>query len=373
MNQKLIEDKCIDHYIIKKEIQMENLKFFIYSINIAQLSHIRTMTMYNKLNCYLKNYEVPFDPKIIKKFFNHMSTIILKYGLEKLDIKEGTKEQIKDPNILKDISILLDNIPFKYLYLRKYTPKGQLKTDILFKKRFEKTNYIYFDIIFKEESIKTYKKRVYKTIQYLVNDSCYKKNVLFCFQEIYPLIEFLEIVQDFKDLNVIDPKIFREDKIEDSLYKVLFFKSNNILITRRCCFTFHRLDSDSDMFLNFFHHKKQNGEKDRNMNQNVKYYINELDLYLYNIHSFLYSDKQIKRNFQEKFIPFFEKNPKKNMIFIGDFNFQMKKETKIEIEKKLKDIDIFVEFYPNPFSRKKKNYDGIIVKLSQFIPIDRNR
>lgn len=362
-NQKLIEEKCIDHYIIKKKVNVDNNTIYIYSINIAQLSHIRTMTMYNKLNCYLKNYEVPIEQKVITKFFNEMSFIILKYKLENRKIEEGVKEEIKDPLILKDISELLNGIPFIHLYLRKYIPQNQFKTDPIFKKRFEKTNYIYFDIIFQEESIDTYKKRVYKTIQHLVKDSKYKRNVIFCFQEIYPLIEFLEIIKKFKDLVVVDPTFNNEKKIDDTLYKVLFFKSNNILITKKCPFTFNRINNEYDLFLNFFNHKRQNGEIDRNINQNIKYYSKELDLYLYNIHSYLYCDKRIKTMFDEKFIPYFKKNPNKKMILIGDFNFQMKDETKKYIEEKLKKENIMVEFYPNPFSLKKINYDGILIKL----------
>ena len=49
----LIDEKCIDHYILYEEVKLDNTKrkIHLYSINIAQLSHIRTMTMYNKLNC----------------------------------------------------------------------------------------------------------------------------------------------------------------------------------------------------------------------------------------------------------------------------------------------------------------------------------
>ena len=363
LNETLIKEKCIDHYIIKKKVIVNNNTLYIYSINNAQLSHIRTMTMYNKLNCYLKNYEVPIEQKVITKFFNEMSFIILKYGLEKKDIDEGSKEEIKDPRIVKDISELLNGIPFIHLYVRKYIPKDQFKTDPIFKRRFEKTNYIYFDIIFQEESIKTYKKRVYKTIQYLVKDSKKKKNIIFCFQEIYPLIDFLETIQKFKNLVVLDPKINNEHKIDDTLYKVLFFKSNNILITKKCSFLFHRMYHDHDIFLKFFNHQKQNGEIDRNINQNIKYYSKELNLYLYNIHGHLYCDKRIKTIFEEKFIPYFRKNVDKNIIVVGDFNFQMKKETKEYIENRLKEENIMVEFYPNPFSLKKINYDGIITRL----------
>ena len=162
---------------------------------------------------------------------------------------------------------------------------------------------------------------------------------------------------------VIDPKFTNNKKMDDSLYKVLFFKSNNILITRKCSFTFQRINYGNDLFLNFFNHKKQNGEIDRNINQNIKYYIKELDLYLYNIHSYLYCDKRIKTMFDDKFIPYFKRNPNKKIILIGDFNFQMKEETKKYIEEKLKKENIIVEFYPNPFSLKKINYDGVLIKL----------
>ena len=119
----------------------------------------------------------------------------------------------------------------------------------------------------------------------------------------------------------------------------------------------------SDIFLKFFNHQKRNGEIDRNINQNIKYYSKELNLYLYNIHGFLYCDKRIKKIFHEKFIPLFKNNKKSNIILVGDFNFQMKNETKLYLEDKLKNENVMIEFYPNPFSTKKTNYDGIILDL----------
>ena len=62
----LIKEKCIDHYILYEEVKIKQRKLHIYSINIAQLSHFRTMTMYNKLNCFLKNYEIPINNKKVQ-------------------------------------------------------------------------------------------------------------------------------------------------------------------------------------------------------------------------------------------------------------------------------------------------------------------
>lgn len=361
----LIKEKCIDHYILYEEVNIKQKKIHLYSINIAQLSHIRTMTMYNKLNCFLKNYEIPIDNKKVQEIFNEIPNIILKYNLHKKDIEEGIKEEVKDKRVLKEL-LKLTEYPFEKVYKRKYIPKGRFLTDNIFKKRFEQTNYIYLDIIFKEESIKVYKKRVYKTCQYLVSCSKKQKNVLFCFQEIYPIINFVEVIVKFPKLTIIDPKIkdFYNTKEED-LYKTLFFKSNNVLISKDFPFHVERIKTEYDIFLNFFNCRKWNGSNwitERNMNQNIKYYIPDLDLYIYNIHSFLYRDKKIKTIFEESFIPFLKKN-KKKFIFVGDFNFQMKEETIEYIKELLKKENIISRFVINPFSLKKKNYDGIIIKL----------
>lgn len=363
----LIEEKCIDHYILYEEVnfEREQRKIHIYSVNIAQLSHIRTMTMYNKLNCFLKNYDIPIDNKKIQEIFNEIPNIILKYNLHKKDIEEGVKEEVKDKKVWKEIS-KLTKFPFVKVYKRKYIPKGRFITDTIFRKRFEKTNYIYLDIIFKEESIKLYKKRVHKTCQYLVTRSKKQKNVLFCFQEIYPLINFLEVVVKFPKLVVIDPKIKDfYNKKEDDMYKTLFFKSNNILVSKDFPFQIKRVQTEYDIFLNFFNCRKWNGDNwttERNMNQNIKYLIPELNLYLYNIHSFLYRDKKIKFIFENSFLPFL-KQSKKNIIIIGDFNFQMKEETIKYLENLLGKENIKSRFIVNPFSLKKKNYDGLILKI----------
>ena len=363
----LIDEKCIDHYILYEKVKIDNTKrkIHLYSINIAQLSHIRTMTMYNKLNCFLKNYDIPIDNKKVQDIFNEIPNIILKYDIHKKDIEEGIKEEVRDKRVRKDI-LELTKYPFVKIYKRKYIPKGRFLTDTVFKKRFEKTNYIYFDIIFKEESIKLYKKRVYKTCQYLVSRSKKQKNVLFCFQEIYPLINFLEVIINFPKLIVIDPKI--KDfyyKKEDNMYKTLFFKSNNILVSKDFPFEIQRIETEYDIFLNFFNCRKWDGENwitERNMNQNIKYFIPDFNLYLYNIHSFLYRDKKIKFTFENLFLPFL-KESKKKIIIIGDFNFQMKKETINYLQNILEEEHIKSSFIENPFSLKKKNYDGIILKI----------
>ena len=363
----LIDEKCIDHYILYEEVKIDNTKqkIHLYSVNIAQLSHIRTMTMYNKLNCFLKTYDTPIDNRKVQDIFNEIPNIILKYNIHKEDIAEGVKEEVKDKRIWKEI-LKLTGCPFVKIYQRKYIPKGRFLTDSIFKNRFEKTNYIYLDIIFKEESIKLYKKRVHRTCQYLISRSKKQKNVLFCFQEIYPLINFLEVIVKFPKLIVIDPKIKDfYNKKEDTLYKTLFFKSNNILISKDFPFPIQRINTEYDIFLNFFNCRKWYGEgwiSERNINQNVKYLIPDFNLYLYNIHGFLYRDKKIKFIFENSFIPFL-KQSKKRIIIIGDLNFQMKTETIDYLKDILEKEHIKSRFIVNPFSLKKKNYDGIILKI----------
>ena len=105
-SMNLIDEKCIDHYILYEEVKIDNTKQKIhlqYSVNIARLSHIRTMTMYNKLNCFLKTYDTPIDNRKVQDIFNEIPNIILKYNIHKEDI-EGVKEEVKDKRVWKEIN-----------------------------------------------------------------------------------------------------------------------------------------------------------------------------------------------------------------------------------------------------------------------------
>ena len=53
--EKLIQENVIDHNVLHYEKKKKGkILFDVYSLNFAQISHVRTMTMFNKINCYLK-------------------------------------------------------------------------------------------------------------------------------------------------------------------------------------------------------------------------------------------------------------------------------------------------------------------------------
>jgi hypothetical protein len=369
IDEVLIKSKCIDHHILYKRLYIKQKYLNIYSVNIAQISHIRTMTMFNKVNSFLRSYEntLTNDKMFAKVLFDEMPKIILKHNLHKENVQEGSKIEIKNVKVLKDLQKLVPNYSFDVVYLRKYIPKGKYKTDDIFKSRFEKTNYIYFDIYFQCEDVNVYKNRIRKTLKTIDKVSNRKKNILICLQEIKPLLEFVVVLNEFPQFHLQYPKIINvenEKENFDKKYKTLFFKSNTILLSKN--FQYSILHSiTNDVLLDFFNHKRViNGEVmiDRNKNQNIKYYIPSFNLYIYNIHSFIYKDKRIIDFFQKKGLDFL-RNVDKNFFIIGDLNFQMSQNIIEEFKKLLENNHMTSEFVETPFYKKKKTFDGYIVKL----------
>jgi hypothetical protein len=367
-DNELIENKCIDHHILYKRLCIKQKFLNIYSVNIAQISHIRTMTMFNKVNSFLRSYEnsLTNDKDFAKKLFDEMPRIILKHNLHKKNVNEGSKVEIKDMKVIKDLQKLVPNSCFDVVYLRKYVPNGKYKTDEIFKKRFEKTNYIYFDIYFQREDVTVYKNRIRKTLKSLDKSSKRKKNVLICLQEIKPLLEFLIVLEEFPQFKLQFPNITdiqNEKENYEKNYKTLFFKSNTILLVKNVQFSILH-NNTNDVLLDFFNHKRIiNGEiiYERNKNQNIKYYIPALNLYIYNIHSYIYKDKRIIDFFQSKGLEFI-KNNHKNFFIIGDLNFQMSPNIIESFTKILKTNNISCNFVETPFYKKKKTFDGYIFR-----------
>lgn len=368
VDDDLIESKCIDHHILYKRLCMKQKFLNIYSVNIAQISHIRTMTMFNKVNSFLRSYEnsLTNDKDFAKKLFDEMPKIIMKYNLHKEEIDEGSKVEIKDSKVIKDLQKLVPYSTFDVVYLRKYVPKGKYKTDEIFKTRFEKTNYIYFDIYFQREDVNVYKNRIRKTLTSLDKASKRKKNVLICLQEIKPLLEFMIVLEEFPQFKLQFPNLTNiqtEKENYEKKFKTLFFKSNTILLAKNFQFSIFQ-SITNDVLLDFFNHKKiMNGQiiYERNKNQNVKYYIPALNLYIYNIHSFIYKDRRIIDFFQSKGLEFI-KNNQKNFFIIGDLNFQMSPTIIKSFTKILHTNNISCNFVETPFYKKKKTFDGYLFR-----------
>lgn len=368
VDNDLIQSKCIDHHILYKRLCIKQKFLNIYSVNIAQISHIRTMTMFNKINSFLRSYEnsLTNDKEFAKKLFDEMPRIIMKHNLHKENVEEGSKVEIKDIKVLKDLQKLVPGSPFDVVYLRKYITKGKYKTDEIFTKRFEKTNYIYFDIYFQRENVNVYKNRIRKTLKSLDKSSKRKKNVLICLQEIKPLLEFIIVLEEFPQFKLQFPKVTNiqmEKENYEKKFKTLFFKSNTILLAKNFQFSIFQ-SLTNDVLLDFFNHKKiVDGQVtyERNNNQNVKYYIPALNLYIYNIHSFIYKDKRITDFFQSKGLEFI-KNNQKNFFIVGDLNFQMSPNIIQLFTTILNSNDISCSFVETPFYKKKKTFDGYIFR-----------
>lgn len=369
IDKELIESKCIDHHILYKRLCIKQKFLNIYSVNIAQISHIRTMTMFNKINSFLRSYEnsLTNDKEFAKMLFEKMPSILIKYNLHQENVEEGSKVEVKDVRVLKDLQRLCPQYSFDTVYLRKYTPCGKYKTDDIFKNRFEKTNYIYFDIYFQCEDLKVYKDRIRKTLKTLFKVSRRQKNVLICLQEIKPLLEFMIVLNEFQHFKLEYPKVSNIENEKENFeknYKTLFFKSNTILLSRNLEYSVLH-NTTNDVLLDFFNRKRLlNGVMitERNKNQNIKYYIPYLNLYIYNIHSFIYKDKRILDFFQTKGLEFI-KNIKRNIFIIGDLNFQMSPYILTQIEKMFTRQDISSKFVETPFFKKKKTFDGYMLKL----------
>ena len=275
--------------------------------------------------------------------------------------------------MLKDLKKIIPNYPFDIVYLRKYTPKGKYVTDDIFRKRFEKTKYIYFDIYFKHENIEIYKERIRKTLSLIDKVSKRQKNVLVCLQEIKPLLEFLVVLEEFSSFQLQFPQIDKDlqnKEFHEQNFKTLFFKSNSILLQRNFHYTIYQTkssnnDKNDDIIMDFFMRKRKlNNEwiTERNKNQNVKYFIPTMNLYIYNVHSFLYKDNRIIKFFENLCIPYLKQIPK-NILIIGDLNFQMSFRILSTVQDLLTKENIVHSFVETPFYKKKQTFDGYLLKL----------
>lgn len=355
MEKVLLEKKLIDHRIVYRNFFVKNVEINLYSLNIAQKSDLRTMLMFNKIQCFLKGSEKS-KIKIDASFFDEIPDLLIKFNLHLKDIEEGSKNEIKDVEFLKALRKITKN-NFEKVFLRRYVPKGKLKTDDVFRKRFEKTNYNYIDIVFSEEKIAQYQKRIQTILRHLEKITETKKNLIFCFQEIKPISIFLKEISQLKDWSVVDPVSF-SIKQES--------KSNNVLIQKNFPHKIERLHTiKHDTILQIFSKEIfENGTyvSYRNINQNVKYFIPDLKLYLYNIHSFLQTDSSVLDIFKNKIIPYME-SKQDPIVMIGDLNLKMEMSTLKKLSSFLSGKKIDYLFTPSFTNRKIKTYDACILRL----------
>lgn len=351
MDGNLIRENIIDHHILYKKVHIHNYDINIYSINIAQKSDLRTMMMFNKIQCFLKGGQRAI---VDYSFFDRIPDLLLKYDYHLREVVEGDKVELKDEKFLKDLEKYTKR-PFEKVFLRKYTPKDQFVTDSIFRTRFERTNFRYIDIIFEEEKLEHYRNRVSQVLKHLEHLSTGKDNVMFCFQEIKPIKVFLQESMKNKSWVLIDPcqLTVKQEK-----------KSNNVLFVKNFPFKVKRLTTiKHDTILKIFNHEIfYEGEwvSQRNPNQNVKFYIPALKCFFYNIHSFLNEEKTIMLHLDKILTYLFARKSK--FIIIGDLNFKLPTKTITKINNYLASKEIISSFIPSITNRKLKTYDGIIIK-----------
>ena len=93
MDGNLIEKKVVDHHILYKNINVNNVNINIYSINIAQKSDLRTMVMFNKIQCYLKGGSRSI---VDYSFFDDLPDLLMKFNYHLHEVTEGEKIEIHD-------------------------------------------------------------------------------------------------------------------------------------------------------------------------------------------------------------------------------------------------------------------------------------
>jgi hypothetical protein len=353
MDGNLIEKKIVDHHILYKNINVNNVNINIYSINIAQKSDLRTMVMFNKIQCYLKGGSRSI---VDYSFFDDLPDLLMKFNYHLHEVIEGEKIEIHDEKFLKQVKNLIKR-NFDKVYLRKYVPKGQFKTDGIFRKRFEKTNFNYIDIIFEEETIEHYRYRIQSVLKHLKQLSLGRKHVIFCFQEIKPVRIFLEEAKKENPSWILIDPIELDTKQEG--------KSNNVLFVQEFPYSINRMTTTKhDIILKLFNHEVLcDGEwiSQRNPNQNVKYYIPSLKCFFYNIHSFLNEEKTIFTKINKIIKYVFDR--KSNFIIIGDLNFKLPYKIVSQVQEILHFHKIFCKFTPSITNRKIKTFDGLLIKL----------
>ena len=346
----LIEKHFIDHHILYHGEKIRGEDVHIYSLNIAQQNHLRTMIMFNKIHSFIKGKDIS-ESFINTNFFNYLPHVILKHRLHVYSIAEGSKVEIFNEAILEDLR-KLSPIPFEKAYLRRYTPSGERRTDEIFEKRFKQTNYIYIDIVFKKETNSEYRHRIFQILETMETIIGRKKNSLVCFQEISPFSEFQKELKNFKNFVLMDTPSIEKNR------------STNILLGYKFNHQIRRItQTENDKILEIFANRRyENGtwKACRNINQNVKYTIPDLNLYLYIIHGHLYDNFSYIKKISQIFMDYMKEQNKTSFI-IGDFNFKMRETDRLQLKKEFVKKNCFASFVPNITNRPVKTHDGIIV------------
>lgn len=359
---ELLNNNVIDHNLIYQSLPLNKKKTKecnFFSLNIAQISHYRTMTAFNKTFSYLKR---PTDRSVsrimLNKLFDNMGGIIQRYQLDEINVEEGSKQLITDVKIKDELSDLLDNrLTIHYVFLRKFIPRNKTKTDNIFRKRFEKCGFRYFDIVFKEETLSEYTNRIRKVMSVFQEMTKETQNCIICFQEINPILDFIHIIQtEFKDFTIEDP-IFMNNKNQEKI----FCKSFNVVLCRNIQSYLKIEKKKADHICHMFSSMGKSNEK--NEFQNNKYYISiprsSITIVFYNVHGNLNSNKAMIQQFKQNVLKL---DSHINFFIIGDLNFKLMNEYYIHFTKLLEenDIDYNLSRIPNSLGV----YEGYIHRIN---------
>jgi len=363
LRNKLLKGNVIDHNILYQRIPLNKKKTSfanVYSLNIAQISHIRTMVIWNKIHCYLKSSThlmSSISKKLLNDLFDTMPLFIEKYNLKDIKIDEGSKLLIVNEELKSDLKAILQNtVDIEFIYLRKYIPKNNTKSDSIFRERFAKVNYHYFDIIFREETIEEYSTRVRNVLKSFMELAQNQDNVLFLLQEINPILDFLTVIEEsqFRQFfKVVDPTFHNADDRKHN--EKTFTRSVNVLLSHKFAFS-HRIERrPADHLIHFFSSYGRTNEK--NEYQNLKYYITKYRLSLYNIHGNM-TTKRYSINQLLGYLEGIDKNIR--FILMGDLNLKMSADIYKYFTEKLFSYDIQYDLRPLPNS--KNIYEGCIYR-----------
>ena len=264
LRDELIKKNAIDHNILYQRIPLNKKKTSfanVYSLNLAQISHIRTMVIWNKIHCYLKSTNLTMYSSISKKLLNDlfdaMPRFIEIYNLQDVEMDEGAKVLIVNEELKRHFKEILKNsLDIEFIYLRKYIPKNNTRSDSIFRERFAKVNYHYFDIVFREESVQEYSSRVRHVLDTFLKLAKDQTNVLVLLQEINPILDFVNVIEEeskFKHFfKLIDP-VFNQKNDDDRKYnEKIFTRSVNVLLSHNFNFC-HRIEKrPADHLIHFF-------------------------------------------------------------------------------------------------------------------------
>ena len=370
----LLEENVIDHQIMYFKIKVNNKQtyFNLFSLNIAQRSDIRSMCLYNKFHTYLRKKKFDhfhnklFSKNVVRKLFDSTPYIILKYNLHEKynNIQEGSKELITDKEIIEEVRKLLPSEAnqIAFLYIRRYVPStsSKEKYDIIFRERYKKTNFFYFDLVFVEETIQEYKNRIRKVMNVLVNQIQNKSNCIICLQEICPPLDFIDVINtEYKDiLRIVDPKF---DSSFKKYNEKIFMKSINFLLVKRN-FRYRIIKENTENnIIKFF--SSYGCTSAKNPYQNIQYKIPKLNLDLYNVHGNLLSNKSLLDSLQKNILNQIDNHYfEKSIIILGDLNFRLNHKYYNLFFEKFRDYKFFFHLEPLPFS-KQDVFEGILYRI----------